>query len=129
MCCIKGGKDFKSKNTARKTSTFRNGCQANFFVKLTVCGKYLEIVSKNEEHNHPCSENMFNALPHERLNLPKELKEKVSVVYALLWADYTGTNIWFYSLFQLKSEMSTTHLSGLNLQQFNKRCFKKNRMK
>lgn len=46
MCCIKGGKDFKSKNTARKTSTFRNGCQANFFVKLTVCGKYLKLFRK-----------------------------------------------------------------------------------
>lgn len=128
MCCIKGGR-LQVQKHCKEDINFPEWMPSQFLCEINCLWKIFEIVSKNEEHNHPCSENMFNALPHERLNLPKELKEKVSVVYALLWADYTGTNIWFYSLFQLKSEMSTTHLSGLNLQQFNKRCFKKNRMK
>lgn len=78
-CCIKGGKKYKPNNSSRETYTFRNGCAAHIDIKLTKCGQYLEIVSKADNHNHPCTENLFKALTHARLNLPTVLRNKVHI--------------------------------------------------
>lgn len=74
FACIKGGRAYTPRNKLRKTFTFRQDCKSGFFLKLTACGKYLEIKELCEEHSHTVSEALFRSLPQQRLKIPEKLK-------------------------------------------------------
>lgn len=77
ISCIKGGRKHKKRGEKRQTLTFRQGCPSTMFLKITTCGKYLQLVELNEEHNHVVSEPLFKTVCHQRLNnLPADVLNK-----------------------------------------------------
>lgn len=74
VACIKGGRCHVPKNQVRNTLTFKQGCTAGMFLKLSACGQYLVIREVAEDHNHNTSAILFETLPHQRLNVSEELK-------------------------------------------------------
>ncbi|KAL1117583.1 hypothetical protein AAG570_003898 [Ranatra chinensis] len=55
IACIKGGRMHEFKNVSRRTVSFKQGCQAGMFLKLSACGRFLEMLEINENHNHNIS--------------------------------------------------------------------------